>query len=108
MTEHPPTDVRTVQQHQPFTVTLEERASAGYIWTLTPPWAFTVQETQEVPIQPAGYVGGTSQRTFTLTPHTPGSFHLTFVYARPWETGAPAATHDLAVSVLPAAHADHP
>ncbi|ULH15514.1 type II toxin-antitoxin system YhaV family toxin [Deinococcus sp. KNUC1210] len=102
MTNRRTTDVRTVQQGRPFTVTLEELASAGYLWTLPPPQAFTVQETQEAPIQPAGHVGGPSQRTFTLTPRTPGSFHLTFVYARPWETGAPAATHDLAVSVLPA------
>ena len=94
------TDVRTVQNGQPFTVTLEERLSTGYTWTLEPPVSFSVTETLEVQDAPAGHVGGTARRTFTLTPLRPGSFHLTFRHARSRQRGAALDTHSLAVSVM--------
>jgi predicted secreted protein len=68
-------------------ITLEENPSTGYQWIYTVPQAFTVLEDRYT--QPdSGILGQKGMHTWTLKAEQKGTWHISWIYKRSWESGA--------------------
>lgn len=79
--------VNTVRKSEPFRVQLEENATTGYSWTYQSSSASVkrIGEKSEPIAAQADLVGAPVQKTWTFRADRPGTYTLTFVYARSWE-----------------------
>jgi len=80
--------IREVKIGEVFTVTLQEKATTGYLWEHISKDDFEVISVRTVMNDVQGrhaIVGGTATRIFSLQAKTPGEFDLNFAMRRPWQ-----------------------
>jgi inhibitor of cysteine peptidase len=87
-------------------VPLSENPSTGYRWRLDTAASrnlaiVTVADAGFAPPDTGGrpLVGAPGQRRFRITARSPGTAVAAFAYARPWERGAPARRHVIAIEI---------
>lgn len=85
--------VNTVRKSEPFRVQLEENATTGYSWTykISSASVKRISEKSEPIAAQADLVGAPVQKTWTFRADRPGTYTLTFVYARSWEANDSSA-----------------
>ena len=96
--------IREVRLDEVFTVTLTEKASAGYLWELLSGDKFDMIGVRIVLNDTQGrheVIGGWVTKVYSLRAKVAGEFDLDFVMKRPWEKNSnPIERYHEIISVL--------